>query len=86
MRIGLRDVKAFKLIMAKKGYSMRSLGKKVKLSSGFIAMICGGQRGMSAFSAKKIAEVLDVPFDDLFFVEDVNFYPQEEEVVITYAK
>ncbi|MBT2735181.1 helix-turn-helix domain-containing protein [Bacillus sp. ISL-7] len=53
------------------GFSQRELAKRAELSSALISQIENNERNPSPSSAKKICEVLNVKFDEIFFTESV---------------
>jgi transcriptional regulator with XRE-family HTH domain len=66
------NASAFVQARIKMGFSQRELAKRTKLSSALISQIENDERNPSPNSAKKICDVLDVAFDDIFFAVDVH--------------
>lgn len=55
----------------KMGLSQRQLAKKADLSSALISQIENNERNPSPSSAKKICDVLELSFDEIFFTHSV---------------
>lgn len=70
MKIKVRDVNHFKRMLVVNGYSGKSLSNIAELSHNYTVQIINGKRYPSPRVAKKLLEVLDVQFDDIFFIED----------------
>lgn len=56
-------------MLVKKGFSKRELSLETQLGQATIVQISNGKRNPSPSTAKKIAEVLDINFDDFFEIE-----------------
>lgn len=69
MKIFLKDVEKFKLMLIKNGYSQRSFGKAASISPPYACQISNGNRCPGPNIAKKICEILKVEFDDIFFID-----------------
>ncbi|WP_339233912.1 helix-turn-helix transcriptional regulator [Oceanobacillus sp. FSL W7-1281] len=65
----------------KKGFSQRGLGRAANLSGALINQIESNDRNPSPESAKKICDVLQVNFDDIFFTESVCKSEQEKQII-----
>ncbi len=59
----------FNYIRIKSGYTMSGLAKAAGVSQQFISAIIKGRYRPSAVTAKKICDVLDVEFDQVFEIE-----------------
>lgn len=69
MKITLKDIRSFNELLIKKGFTKNSFSKRTKLSQPTVQQISSGKRRPSPTSAKIIAEVLEVSFDDLFKID-----------------
>jgi DNA-binding XRE family transcriptional regulator len=70
MKIKLRDVDGFKKMLIVKGFSQRSLGRKIGISEPYSNQVCNGIRNPGPEIAKNICKALDLQFDDIFFIEN----------------
>lgn len=69
MKIKLKNTRSFNELMIKKGFSKNALSRATKLGQPTIVQISNGSRNPSPFSARRIAEVLGVEFDDIFKID-----------------
>jgi transcriptional regulator with XRE-family HTH domain len=72
LTIILKNAQEFQKLLMKKGYSFRSFAKLAGMSSAHISYIVNGKRNPNPATAKKIAEALEMDFDDIFFIENGN--------------
>lgn len=72
MKIRLKDKESFNEILMKRGYTKASLGQEISLSQTMISQIANGIRNPSPRTAKKIIDVLDLGFDDIFTIQKNN--------------
>jgi transcriptional regulator with XRE-family HTH domain len=72
LTIILKNAQEFQKLLMKKGYSFRSFAKLAGMSSAHISYIVNGKRNPNPATAKKIAEALEVDFDQIFFIKDGN--------------
>lgn len=72
MQIVLKDPESLKRILLQKGYSQRSFAAATEISSPYFNQIINGDRSPSGKVAKKIVDVLEMEFDDIFFIENDN--------------
>lgn len=70
MAIILKDVKAFELVMLHQGFTKNSLSIEIGMTASFVGQMLLRKRNPSPHAAKKIREALDVPFDELFIIQD----------------
>ncbi|WP_054704852.1 helix-turn-helix transcriptional regulator [Bacillus sp. JCM 19041] len=68
MRITLKEPDEFKTLLAVKGYSQRSFGRSLGVSESYACQIVNGVRNPGPKTAKKITDLLNVEFDDIFLV------------------
>ncbi|WP_374707051.1 helix-turn-helix transcriptional regulator [Paenibacillus sp. J31TS4] len=59
-------------MLLKNGYSKADFAKKIDLSKAMTIQITNGDRCPSPKIAKRIAEVLNVEWDDIFVIEKPN--------------
>lgn len=69
MKIKLKDVDQFKMLLLTKGYTQRSYGRAIEISEPYANQIANGTRNPGPEIAKKTIDLLQVDFDDIFFVE-----------------
>lgn len=72
LKVRLKDPKELKVIMARKGFSQRSLAKKADMSYEYLNQISNEKLYPSGKAANKIVTALGIEFDDLFFIEIDN--------------
>lgn len=77
LKIKLKDNQEFKKILLLKGYSQRKLADETNLSNVYINQIINNERNPSGKVAKKILDVLELEFDDIFFIVDACKSKQE---------
>lgn len=70
MKIKLKDVFQFKRLLLLKGLSQRGFGRSAGISEPYANQIANGVRNPGPKIAKKITELLEVKFEDIFFIED----------------
>ncbi|ONK21194.1 hypothetical protein BLX87_22975 [Bacillus sp. VT-16-64] len=69
MKIKLRDVDEFKKLLLINGYTQRGYGRKIGISEPYANQIANGTRNPGPNIAKKTVELLQVEFDEIFFIE-----------------
>lgn len=69
MKIKLKDPDVFQELLLRKGFTQRGLGRAVKIAESYANQIATGERNPGPSVAKRICDVLDVEFDDIFFIE-----------------
>lgn len=72
MKIAIKDSAAFNVILIHKGFTQRSFSIQAGISHSMISQIAKGLRNPSPRTAKRICEVLEVQFDDIFEIKDVK--------------
>lgn len=68
MKIHLRDSHNFKMMIARNGYSQRTFAENIEMSYVYLNQIINNQLNPSGKAAKKIADALNLEFDDIFFI------------------
>lgn len=81
MKIKLKDASEFNKLLIIKGFSQRALGRAIGITEAFANQIATGNRNPGPETAKKIVELLQVNFDDIFFIDDAHFSKREEQAV-----
>lgn len=69
LKIQLKDKVAFQELLLKRGFSQRGFGRAVGISEPYANQIANGDRNPGPQVAKRICEVLDAQFDDIFFIK-----------------
>lgn len=69
MKILLKTPWRFEKALIKNGFSKRAFSQKVGLSYFMIFQISKGNRNPSPSTAQKICSILNMDFDDLFYIE-----------------
>lgn len=72
MKVQLKNPNDFKIMLIKKGYSQAKLAEAVDLSSPYVSQIVNGEKYPSGKVAVKIANQLNVKFDDIFFISNTS--------------
>ncbi len=72
MKIRIKDIVEFNELIIRRGLTKNALGKKAGISSPMIVQISNGIRNPSPPIAKKICNVLEIKFDDIFTIEKQN--------------
>ncbi|WP_160804197.1 helix-turn-helix domain-containing protein [Virgibacillus halodenitrificans] len=70
MKIKLRDVDQFKTLLLTNGLTQRGYGRAIGISEPYANQIANGTRNPGPAIAKKTTELLNVEFQDIFFIED----------------
>lgn len=70
MKIKLRNTKYFKTLLLKKGFSQRGYGRAIGISEPYANQIANGTRNPGPEIANKTVELLQVEFDEIFFIEN----------------
>lgn len=70
VRVNLIDPYAFRKTLIIKGYSQNKLAKAINLSSPYLNQIINEERFPSGEVAKRIADQLELKFEDIFFIND----------------
>ncbi|MBT9152217.1 MAG: hypothetical protein DDT35_00431 [Firmicutes bacterium] len=68
MKIRLKDVEAFQVLLLRKGLSQRELARVAKIHEGYVSMILRETHSPGPGVAARICKVLEVAFDDIFYV------------------
>lgn len=69
MKIKLRSANDFKKMLLMKGYSQRGLGRAVDISEAYASQIANGLRSPGPEIAKRIVDLLEEDFNDIFFID-----------------
>ncbi|CEG29601.1 helix-turn-helix domain-containing protein [Bacillus sp. B-jedd] len=72
MEIRLKDIEDFKKTLITKGFSQRSFCEHAAISNPHFNQIINGNRNPSPTMAKKIADNLDMEFEEIFFIHVDN--------------
>ncbi|USK66270.1 helix-turn-helix transcriptional regulator [Peribacillus frigoritolerans] len=70
MKIYLKDPKEFRKVLLLKGHSQRTFAELVEITPPYLNQIVNGERFPSGKVAKKIVDVLEMEFEDIFFIND----------------
>lgn len=70
MKIKLKSVNDFKKILLTKGFTQRGLGRAIDISEVYSTQIANGTRNPGPEIAKRIVDLLEVEFTDVFFVSE----------------
>lgn len=70
MKISLKSTSFFNELLIKKGFSKNGLSKVSDVSQTTISQISNGVRNPSPLTAKKLVNVLDVDFDEIFTIQE----------------
>jgi hypothetical protein len=65
----VKDPDAFKLKLAKKGFSLSGFALEAEISTSYFNMIANGVRSCAPATASKITATLKEEFDDLFIID-----------------
>lgn len=66
MKIQIKDVTRFNELIIMKGFTKTAFGKEINLSNPMTVQITNGDRSPSPKTAKRIAEVLECEWTELF--------------------
>ena len=80
MKIFFRDCEWFKKEILKRGYSLGSFADEVGISRPYMWELANGFKHPSGRVAKKIVDTLDVDFDHIFIIKDVNKSKRKEVI------
>lgn len=70
MKIKLKSVDEFKRLLLTNGFTQRGFGRKIGISEPYANQIANGTRNPGPQIAKRTVELLQVDFDDIFFIDD----------------
>lgn len=70
MKIKLKDVDKFKTLLMTNGFTQRSYGRAIGISEPYAHQIANGTRNPGPKIAKDTADLLDVDFEDIFFIDN----------------
>lgn len=70
VKIYLKDPKEFRKVLLLKGHSQRTFAELVEITPPYLNQIVNGERFPSGKVAKKIVDVLEMEFEDIFFIND----------------
>ncbi|NRR04564.1 helix-turn-helix transcriptional regulator [Brevibacillus sp. RS1.1] len=79
MKIKIKDYTYLNELIVKKGFNKTDFSKQIPLSQPMTIQICNGDRNPSPRTAKRISEVLEVNFDDVFVIEKSHKKKCKEE-------
>jgi len=66
MGVVIKDLEKLRKRIIVKGFSQQAFGKHIGISQPYTVQLIKGKRNPSPQTAKKIADALDIKFDDLF--------------------
>jgi DNA-binding XRE family transcriptional regulator len=76
MKIQIKDEQALKKLLIRNGFSKTDLAKTVGVSNHHVGFILNGSRNPSPSIAKKIVNILECDFDEIFEIVEL----QDEKV------
>lgn len=82
MKIKLKDVDKFKTLLMTNGFTQRSYGRAIGISEPYAHQIANGTRNPGPKIAKDTADLLDVDFEDIFFIDNACKSDQETKQAI----
>lgn len=72
MRIKVKDLERLNILMIQKGFNKSDFAKKIQLSQPMTIQITNGDRNPSPRIAKRISDVLEAEWDELFVIEKTS--------------
>lgn len=72
MKIKVKSYEKLASLVIQKGFNKSQLATAIDLSSTMTNQVCNGKRNPSPKTAKKISEVLETDWDELFMVVNQN--------------
>lgn len=72
IKIKLKDPVDLRKLIMMMGYSQRSFGKAIGISAAYTNQILNEVRNPSPIITKKIMDLLEVDFDEFFFVDNAD--------------
>lgn len=69
MKIKLKSSMDFQILLIKKGFTQRGLGRAAEVSDTTISHLIGNKKGCGPEIAQKLCNALQVNFDDYFFID-----------------
>ncbi|MFG0211899.1 helix-turn-helix transcriptional regulator [Brevibacillus porteri] len=72
MKIKVKDLDHLNELMIQKGFNKSDFAKQIQLSQPMTIQITNGDRNPSPRIAKRISDVLEVEWDELFIIEKVT--------------
>ena len=76
MKIIVKDPNQLRMVLIQKGFSQRNFSKSVGMSENYFNQIINNKKHPSPFAAKRIADQLELTFDDLFII---TLFEKEEK-------
>ncbi|MEL7568370.1 MAG: helix-turn-helix transcriptional regulator [Eubacteriaceae bacterium] len=67
MSIILRNPVEFRRLLIKSGYTQRGFGRAINISEPYANQIVNGERNPGPAVAKRICNILNIKFEDIFF-------------------
>ena len=71
IRLQFKDSTKVKMMIAKKGNSLREFAKVIGISHPYLSQILNGNRNPSPTIAAKVAKGLEVEIEDIFLITNV---------------
>ncbi|MBT2641727.1 helix-turn-helix transcriptional regulator [Bacillus sp. ISL-41] len=69
MKVVVKDPIQLRMILIQKGFSQRNFSKSVGMSENYFNQIINNKKNPSPIVAKRIAEQLELTFEDLFIIQ-----------------
>ena len=67
-----KNTSSIKLLVAKKGLTLRGLSKEIGVSHSYLSQVINGTKYPSATIAKKISDGLSIGIEDIFYMQMVD--------------
>ena len=69
MKVVVKDPIQLRMILIQKGFSQRNFSKSVGMSENYFNQIINNKKNPSPIVAKRIADQLELTFEDLFIIQ-----------------
>ncbi|WP_409341046.1 helix-turn-helix transcriptional regulator [Paenibacillus sp. MBLB4367] len=69
MKVKVKDANRLNELIIRKGFTKTDFSKEIGMSQPMTIQIVNGDRSPSPKTAKRMTEVLEVEFDDIFVIE-----------------
>jgi len=67
-----KNTSSIKLLVAKKGLTLRGLSKEIGVSHSYLSQVIKGTKYPSATIAKKLSDGLSIGIEDIFLIQVAN--------------
>lgn len=71
----MKNVTSTRLLIAKKGWTLRTLALEIGVSHSYLSQVLGGKKNPSATFAKKLSKGINESIEDIFLVKVVDEQP-----------